>query len=508
MRTANRVAFNSVALYANMGITMAATLLGTRYVLQALGREDFGLYTLIASMVALLSFLNVAMAAASQRFLSYAMGEGDERKISEVFYTSSVIHWLIASMLSIGLLAVGEYMIHQVLDIAPHQVRVAEQVLWCMVGGVVLTICAVPYEAAMNAHEDIAQIAGINIVEALCKLGAAVAILFLSHDQLLTYALLVLGSQLLAFAGKRAFSRRKYAETHFRLHRLQDPALLKGMLGYAGWNLIGAGCSIARYQGAAILLNTFFGLLVNAAYGVAQQVNGFILFFANSIVRPLRPLIVKAEGQGDRARMHQLAFLSSRVTFLMVSLAIVPLYLNMPFVLALWLKEVPAGALEFCRTFLLLALINQLTIGSAMAVESVGNIRRLQLIVGSLHVVSLPMGYAAFSMGYGPVSIMYCMIAEEGVSMLLRIWIARKDAGVPSGPYLKQVLLPCILVFALSYGLGWTTTLLWHEGWGMLMVSTLLSTLALCISGYHLCLSAWEKDRIREMAGAVVKRKK
>ena len=145
MRTANRVAFNSVALYANMGITMAATLLGTRYVLQALGREDFGLYTLIASMVALLSFLNVAMAAASQRFLSYVMGEGDERKISEVFYTSSVIHWLIASMLSIGLLAVGEYMIHQVLDIAPHQVRVAEQVLWCMVGGVVLTICAVPY---------------------------------------------------------------------------------------------------------------------------------------------------------------------------------------------------------------------------------------------------------------------------------------------------------------------------------------------------------------------------
>ena len=503
MKTANRVAVNSLALYVNMCVTMLATLLGTRYVLEALGREEFGLYALIGSIVAMLSFLNVAMAAATQRFLSYAIGANDAHKVNEIFYTSVVIHLLISVGLSVLLLAGGEYMIYHVLDIAPSMYRLAEIVLWCMIAGVMFTINAVPYEAAMNAHEDIAQIAGINILEALLKLGAAVAVLFLSEDKLAYYALFVLGTQIFAFSCKWGFSRRKYDESRFCFHRLRDRQLVKNMLGFASWNLIGAGCSIARYQGAAILLNAFFGLVINAAYGVAQQINGFILFFANSIVRPLRPLIVKSEGAGEHERMHQLSFTTCRITFLMISLAIIPLYQNMPYVLSIWLETTPEGALEFCRAFLIIALVNQLSIGVSIAVESVGKIKRMQLIVGSLHLLPLPLGYAVFCLGFSPYSIMYCIIAEEVLATFLRLWVAKKDANLPWLPFVKETLIPCVVTFALCYGL--TVAIFWNmeDSFVKLLASGICSTLLLGVFAYTICLSKVEKMKLNELMKGV-----
>ena len=498
MKTANRVAVNSLALYFNMCVTMVATLLGTRFVLEALGREEFGLYALIGSIVAMLSFLNVAMAAATQRFLSFAIGANDRDRVDEIFYYSVVIHLLISAILSVLLLIGGDYMIYNVLDIAPALRGVAVVVLWCMVAGVMCTINAVPYEAAMNAHEDIAQIANINIVEALLKLAAAIGVLFLDSDKLVCYALFILCAQLVAFAGKCLFSRSHYAETHFRFHRISDVQLVKKMVVFAIWNLIGAGCSIARYQGAAVLLNAFFGLAINAAYGVAQQINGFILFFANSIVRPLRPLIVKAEGAGEHERMHQLSFTTCRITFLMMSLAIIPLYQNMPYVLSIWLESTPEGALEFCRAFLIIALINQLCIGVSIAVESVGNIKRMQVIVGGMHLLPLPLGYALFCLGGSAYTIMYCIIAEEILATVMRLWVAKKDADLPMFPFVKETLLPCVLTFLLSYYIAEWVFSDMTASFRKLLTSGIFSVFLLAVFGYLFCLSTMEKRKLTE----------
>ena len=503
MKTANRVAVNSIALYVNMCFTMLATLLGTRYVLQALGREEFGLYALVGSIVAMLSFLNVAMAAATQRFLSFSIGAKDNQRVGEIFYTSVVIHLLISVTLAVLLLGVGEYLIYQVLQIQELYQPIAEVVLWCMIAGVLFTINAVPYEAAMNAHEDIAQIAVINILEALLKLGAAVAVLFLTADKLIYYALFVLGAQVIAFLCKYVYSKRKYQEARYRYHRLQDYALVKQMLGFAGWNLIGAGCSIARYQGAAILLNAFFGLVVNAAYGVAQQINGFILFFANSIVRPLRPLIVKSEGAGEHEKMYQLSFMTCRITFLMISFAIIPLYQNMPYVLSIWLDTIPEGALEFCRAFLAIALVSQLSIGISIAVESVGRIKRMQLIVGSMHLVALPLGYVAFQMGCSAYSIMYLILAEEIVSTILRLWIAKKDAGVPWQPFVKGTLVPSISCFVVGYGLSYVAFLWMDDTFMKLLCSGLFSTLVLLCVAYRWSLTQQEREWVKHLLQTV-----
>lgn len=496
MNTSRRIALNSLSLYVNMIVTMLATLLATRYVLKALGEEEYGIYMLVASMVALFSFLNIAMAASIQRYLSHAMGAGDESRVREVFYISAVLHLLMALGLSAILLPIGYYAIGHVLDIAPHYHESSFWVLLCMTGGLCAVINSVTSEAAMNAHEHITAIAIINIVEALLKLSAALAVLWVAEWGIVHYAFLFFVAQFTAFLAKFLFCRFNYSEAHFKFHRLLDYRLLRELLGYAGWSLIGTTCGLARYQGAAMLLNVFFGVFVNAAYGVAQQVNGFLLFFAGSIVRPLRPLVIKTEGAGKHDEMLQLSYSVSRITFMMMCLAVVPLYVNMPYILSVWLDDVPEGALVFSRMFLLIVLINQATVGLQVALESVGRIRRLQTIVGSMHIVAIPIGYVLFKMGYSAYSIMYCIIAEELLCIVLRTWVAHKDAGVNQRELYLRTLLPESFVFLLTFIP--TIYVAQHLGadFAQLLWTTLLAVVLVMITACTFGLSAREKAKL------------
>lgn len=508
MRVENKVALNSIALYLNMAVSMGVSLLATRFVLDALGRTDYGIYALIANIVAMFSFLNVAMAAATQRYLSYAIGAGSPDQLKRIFYSSQLIHWSIAITLVILLLSGGMMFIEQILNIPSADIGKARIVLFCMVAGIAFTVSAVPYEAAMNAHEDIFVIAGINIAETTLKLVISIAILYVPSHRLVIYSAGITGVSLFAFACKRAFSRRHYDECRQRFHRIQDYSLIKGMTSFAGWNLIGAGTSIARYQGAAILLNLFFGIAANAAYGLAQQVNGFLMFFSNSTVRPLRPQIVKSEGAGKHNTMVILSFSTCRLTFLLLSLMIIPLYINMPFILRVWLTTVPEGTLEFCRLFLLITLISQLSIGLVVALESVGRIKRLQLFVGSMHIVALPVGYLLFKKGMPASSILYCVVIEEIVGTICRTFIARRDAGIPAKSYFLHLALPCLACTLISFALStWITSGLEESPLLRLCVSTLLSTVLLCITAYRYCLSAWEKNKIQTLLLSIRDRK-
>ena len=503
LSNSKRIALNSISLYINMIVTMVATLLATRYVLQALGEEEYGIYMLLASIVALFSFLNITMAATIQRFLSYSLGAGDTERVREIFYMSVVTHLLLSVVVAVVISACGFYAIPHLLDIAPHYHSAARVVLCCLVGGILVTINSVPFEATMNAHEDISVIAFINIVEALLKLSAAVAVLLLGWG-IEAFALLTLAAQGVAFLSKMLYSRGKYEETHFALHAIRDKALLKELFGFAGWNLIGASCGIIRYQGAAVLLNMFFGILINAAYGVAQQVNGFLLFFAGSIVRPFRPVVVKTEGSGNHTRMIDLSLLVSRITFLMLSLAVVPLFINMPYVLSVWLDEVPEGTLFFARMFLLIVLINQATIGLQLALESVGRIRLQQLIIGSAHIVAIPASLVLFVLGFTAETIMYCILVEEVICTFIRIWIAKRDAGVSYRDSYVRMLLPEVLTFSVSFiVVNLLISYLPTGFWGFL-ISGVLGGISIAIFGYILCFSSPERTQLKQTFNSLI----
>lgn len=504
MQTTNRLFINSLALYINMGVTMIVTLLSTRYALQALGEEAYGIYILVANITAMLSFLNVAMASATQRFLSFSLGAREQLKeLKQIFYSSIILHLCIAAILSVIILGFGIICITHLLDIPLHLTRDTYIVLGSITAGVAFTVIAVPYEAAMNAHEDIYQIASINIIDATLKLLAACSLFLFDSQRLSIYALLIMCVSSITYLLKRSFSRRHYAECRYNFGQKPPRQIMQSILCFASWNLVGNGASIFRYQGTAIVLNTFFGVIVNVAYGIAQQVNAFLMFFANSVIRPFRPLIVKAEGHGDREHMLRLSFSMTKLTMLMMALAVTPLYINMPFILHLWLGEVPPHTIDFCRLFLLITLVLQSSMGLISAIESEGHIKWLNLSAGLLHFLPIPIGYSLFRAGYPPFIILIVVLLEEILATLVRLFIANKQIGLSARKFLLGLLLPsyCVLLTAFSVTRFISTTL--PEGWLRFIVSGIIHT-TLALALYIPILSSWERKKIANVGKSAI----
>lgn len=491
-----RIVINSISLYANMVITMVVSLIGTRIALNALGEEKYAVYALVANIVALFSFLNVAMAGATQRYLSYSLGTNDKDKVKDIFYNSTVIHFVIASVSATTILALGIPAIKYWLEIPQNMHFEAIIILFTIVCGVIFTIFSVPYEAAMNAHEDISPIAIINIVEALWKLSAAIVILFIGQNKLIIYSVIIMTAFIVSYSCKRIFCRKKYEETHFKWKKINDTTLLKQMTGYAGWNLIGNGCSIIRYQGVSIILNLFYKLTYNAGYGIAQQFNGFLLFFTNSIIRPMRPHIIKSEGAGRHDIMIRHSMTTSKFTTLMLAFIMIPLYINMPYILEIWLDNVPQGALIFCRGFLVITIIGQLTVGQQIALESVGRIKRQHIILGIMHLTPLIVSAILLYFKAPYQSIIYYIIIEEILNIGIRTIIAKKDADSPVVPFIKEILVPCCACIAICFFATNFIVANIDNNILKLTISTLSSTLLLGICSVKICLNKWEKEKI------------
>lgn len=501
MKASNKVMMNTAFLYGGLVVTVGVSLLSTRWVLEALGAEDYGIYSLIANMVSMFAFLNVAMAAATQRYLSFAMGEGKEHKVKETFYYSLFMHVLIGIIVLLLIEFGGYYFINSVLDIPIVRKESALDLLHCVAFSSLFTVLAVPYEGLLNAHEDMGVVASINIVDSLMKLAAAIGLFYISTDRLVFYGLFLLVTCIFTFLLKFLYCRRFYSESKFAVRRISDRKLFRQMLSFATWNLIGTGCGVARNQGVAVLLNLFWGVIANAAYGISQQVNGLLVFFSNTIVRAMRPQIIKSEGAGEHERMLRLSATACKMTFLLLSFLVVPLFIKTPFVLEVWLgSDYPADVVLFCRGFLIVTLINQLTIGLQIAIESTGRIRNLQAIVGSMHVLALPAGYICFLAGLPVSSIMLCIIAEETISSFIRIFLAHRIAGLHGWKFLFRLAVPCLAVvtisIALFYSISCQITL---NEWIFFFLTAFLNVICISASAYFFCLTNEERTIFEEL---------
>ncbi|MBQ0157606.1 MAG: oligosaccharide flippase family protein, partial [Bacteroidales bacterium] len=314
-----------------MLVTMSVQLIAVRLLYQGLGVVDYGLYNLVAGLIALFSFMNVAMAAATQRFLSYENGHDNAALLKETFYQSVVLHTAIGLVVLLLLPIGGGYYITHFIHAPADRLLPACLLLVAISCSTFVNIITVPYEAVMNAHEDLGVVALLNICDSLLKLFTALYVCYwASGDRLITFGVLTMASLILILVLKRLYALRHYPEAHFRWHRVAWNDL-RPMASFGAWNFIGAGCSIGRYQGTALILNYFFGIAINAAYGIAQQVNGLLLFLANTIVRAIRPQIVKSEGAGNRQRMLRLSETTCRVTALMVALIAIPFFIEMEY---------------------------------------------------------------------------------------------------------------------------------------------------------------------------------
>lgn len=497
MKSSSRMIMNSGIMYARVLITSIISLLSSRWVLLALGKEDFGIYSLVAGLLIMLSFLNVTMASSTQRFLSYAIGQGDKDNLRETFYFSCILHLCVGIVVLLIIEILGVLSLNTFLQVPEGKLDLAMYVLHSLSISTFFSIISVPYNATLITHENMLFVAIVQIIESVLKLVTAISLQY-SEERLKFYAMCMTAIPILSALIYRWYCHRNYEETHIIFHKKIDKQLFKQFTSYTGWNLIGGLSSLTRTQGVVMLLNSFFGVIVNAAYGIATQVNGQVKFFSATIVTAMRPQIIKSEGMGDRARMHALSATTCKSTFLMLSIIVIPLIVEMQYVLQIWLKNVPEYTVTFTRIILIVNLIAQLSTGISIGVHSVGKIKSLQLSVSMLQFLVIPLGYLFLRLGFSPYYVLYVVIVEEIIGLIVLLCVSHKVTGLNIQNFLIKCVCPCILTALLVYCSCFSLTIILPTGIIRVIASILVSITITVMLSFTFVMNINEKTVIFE----------
>lgn len=489
-------------MYVRVALTMGVILLSSRWVLLALGEEDFGIYSLVAGLLSMLSFLNLTLASSTQRFLSYALGKGDISVLNSVFNLSCVLHLTIGLIVLALFEIVGSIFLTHILQIPLGKEADAVFVMHCIAISMFISIIIVPYNASLITHENMLFIAFVQIGEALLKLLTAFVLLNYSGTRIRLYAICMMIIPLCSGILYIIYCRRNYAETRLNISSAFKKDLFKSFSSYTGWNLIGGVSHLFKTQGIAMLLNTFMGVVINAAYGIASQVNGQLQVFSSNMLTATRPQIIKSEGNGNRARMIQVSITTCRLMFILLAFLVAPVVSECDYILNIWLKEVPKYTVEFVQLFLIASLISQLYKGISIGIESVGSIKYLQIFVGGLHFLVLPVGYILLENEFGVLSVFYMLICEELLCLILTSIISKHVTGLNISMFTKGCVIPCAMSFVLTLTICLTCKLILPTGLPRLLLECVISVISSATLAYYLIFDSKEKA----LASSYIKR--
>lgn len=498
MQAANKVALNTGILYGRMLFTMAVSLYATRLVLNALGSTDYGIFNLVAGVIAMLSFLNAAMTTSTQRYLSYYQGKQDIAMQRKVFTNSLLLHLIIGLVLVAVLEICSLFLFNGFLNIPADRIHDARIIYHFMSATVFFTVLAVPFNGSLVAHENMLWVAIVNIAESLFKLVIAVLLLFISSDKLVVYGLLTSAVSIVSFILYAIFCFRKYEECTLVNVWKGDKKLIKELGSFAGWNLFGSLCFLGRTQGLAVLLNVFFGAIINAAYGIANQVAAQLSFFSATMLRAVNPQIMKSEGAGNRDRMLRLSMMASKFGFFLMAMVAIPCIFEMQQILQFWLKKVPEHTVVFCNLILIGTLINQLTIGLQSAIQATGRIKVYQAIVGSVILFNLPVAYIMLRMGLPAYMVLVSYAAIETIACALRIYFLKKIAGMSVGVYFEKVFLREVIPVLTIVLCCYLTTVYLHGRYRFLLTGG-IAVSVFCVTIYLFGLVKEEKELVNSL---------
>lgn len=450
MQAAHRVAKNTGILYVRMAITVFISLYATRLILAALGVADFGLFNVVGGVIAMLGFLNSSMAAATQRFMSFAQGAGDVEKVKRIFNMSTVLHAGIAVLMVLVLEIAGYFFFNGILNITPDRVEVAKIIYHFMVASTFFTVLSVPYEAVITSHENMLFYAILGILESVLKLGIALFITYSAFDHLVAYGFLMAALSIFLLILRRIYCHRYYAECELNFRKHYEKPLLHEISTYAGWSLLGSASSMIANYGQGIVINIFFGTLVNAAQSIAAQVSGQLGVFSLTLSKALNPLIDKSEGAGNREKMLKATLGGTKISFFLLSFLYIPFLIKMPYILSLWLTNVPEFTVVFCRLLLIRNLIEQFYIPLTNALGAVGKIKKYQIVSSLLNTIPIIVSYVFFSLGFPPFTLYLAFILFSSIMLFNVIYFAKINCDLSVPEFLQNVLFKCITAFIIS----------------------------------------------------------
>ena len=443
-----RIAKNTLLLYFRMLFMMGISLYTSRVILNALGVEDFGIYNVVGGVVAMFSVISGSLSAAISRFITYELGKGDQSKLNKIFSASVTIQLLLSLIIVVLIESVGVWFLNAKMNIPESRMVAANWILQFSIVSFVIGLISVPYNAAIIAHEKMSAFAYISILEAVGKLVIAFLIMVSPIDRLVFYAILMCAVAVIVRITYGYYCKKHFAECTYHFH--WDKDILKQMFGFAGWNFIGASSAVLKDQGVNIVINMFCGPAVNAARGIAMQVNAAVTGFITNFMTALNPQITKSYATGDRKYMMTLIFQGARLSFYMLLLLSLPILVNTRYILVLWLKLVPEHAVTFVQLMLVFAMSESISNPLVTAMLASGRIRNYQIVVGGLQMLNLPISYVCLRMGFMPESVLIVAICISQCCLAARLYMLRGMIGLSSIHYLKNVYLNVLIVAALS----------------------------------------------------------
>ncbi len=414
-----RIVKNSLILYFRLFVTSVLGLFTSRFVLQSLGASDFGLYSVVGGIVVMLNILNTSLTSSSYRYIAFEMGRGDVAAINKVFNMSLALHICLAFVIVLFSEIVGVYYVQNYLNVAPEKISDAVFVLRLSTFAVVFSVFTIPFQGLVVAVEKFSVPALIEVLGSLLRLSIAVLLMYYLGNRLRLYSVLTAAVIVLTAVIYISYCYKKHISI-VRWKFQRDMAKYKEMVGFSGWMMIGACASMGKVQGAALIINIFFGTVINASFGVANQVNNIILTFAHNIGQAAIPQITKSYSRGNSERMIQIVCYVSKYTFFFMLLPSLPILLETDFILKVWLGQVPQYTSIFCQLMILNALLDCLGAGIPAAVQATGKIKYFQIVMSTTSLISLPIAYYLFKIGYPPYSILVAYISTSIINVVVR----------------------------------------------------------------------------------------
>ena len=449
MKASNRIIVNTLAQYIRTIINMVLSLYSSRLVLNILGVDDYGIYSLVAGVVSMLSFLTNSLVGSTQRFLSVSQGKGDAVHLKEVFNNSLLLHIALGTVIAIILFALTPLIFNGFLNIPVSSIEVAKQLYLLVVMMVTVSFFASPYRALLVSHENIVYTSVVDVLDGILKVILVLLLPYVPMNKLLAYGLLMLSIQLFNLLSFSIYSHAKYEECCIPRFKLFSISYVKELGLFTGWVVYSSVCITLRNQGLAVVLNKIYGTAINAAYGIGMQISGMVSFISTSFQNAIAPQLMAAEGMGDRAKMLTLAEMQSKISFLLLAMIGIPAMFEMSTLLRWWLVDVPDNTVLFACMFLSMQIVDMLSTGLAAANRAIGNIGRYTLYAYTPKLLIMPIGWLCLKMGASLVLIAVIMFAIEAICMLIRISLFRKYDWFDAKGFISSVILrslPPVLV--------------------------------------------------------------
>lgn len=490
-----RIAKNTIYLYIRTFVSMVVSLYTSRKILEALGVEDFGIMNVVGGVISLMAIINGSMSVATQRYLTYELGKGDSGEFSKVFNMAVYIHAILALLVLIVAETVGLWFVNTHLNIPESRMVAANWIYQAAVLSCLLGILQTPYNASIVSHEHMHIYAYVGLGETFARLLIVLALLLYPYDRLAVWGFAIFALQLAVAMIYRIYCIRHFSHCRLVRHRW-NRSLFRSMLGFTGWNMFGTVAWTLKGQGTNILLNIFGGPIVNAANGIAFQVSAAVRNLFSGFQSAVNPQLTKTYAANDGNATCSLLCKSSKISFYLMFVVALPVMLEADFILDIWLVDVPSFAPLFTCIIICESLVDTLAGPMITSLMATGRIKWYQIVVSSVLLLQLPIAYFMLKAGFPIATPLLLSVIFMILGNSARILFCRNMIGLSLRTYLREVILPILMVMAFSIAVTYGIHMLFPSGWVRVVVCSLVSVVSVSAAVLTLGLTASERTFI------------